>query len=365
MVILQLTPLITRWNRRDRFEIMSVFLRRRQLLRPAQMVLAAVAASASLVPLSAMLMQRPVTPGGWWVAVGGSAFAFGMAVFWLARWPTRLQSEVVSMGAIAVIAGWSLTQESPEMAALAASALAVTGGYLAFFHGSRAVLLNGVIALAVAVDAVWRLAAGGQAATAVAALWLVMFLNLAVPLSVSGLSRALRRYAMRADEDQLTGLFNRRGFVDEVTRILHETSQVPNDPGAPVRVAIFMVDIDNFKRINDSFGHAAGDQAILAVAQLLRRQAPLPAVICRAGGEEFLIAVVTRSDVVSMAHRLREAISGLPESVTVSVGIATVDVAARLNRDVGSLVTQLVAEADAAMYEVKGQGGNNVRHVGL
>ncbi len=342
---------------------MSVFLRRRQLLRPAQLVMAAVAASASLIPLAALLMQRPHTAGGWWVAVGGTVFAFGMAVFWLARWPTRLQSEVVSMAAIAVIAGWSVTQESPEMAALAAAALAVTGGYLAFFHGSRAVAVNGVVALAVAADAVWRLASGAQAATAVAALWLVMFLNVAVPLSVAGLSRALRRYAMRADEDQLTGLFNRRGFVDEVTRILHETSQVPPDPEAPVSIAIFMVDIDNFKRINDSFGHAAGDQAILAVARLLRRHAPLPAVICRAGGEEFLIAVVTRADVVSMAHRLRQEISGLPERVTVSIGIATADVAARLNRDVDSLVSQLVADADAAMYEVKGQGGNNVRHV--
>jgi diguanylate cyclase (GGDEF)-like protein len=54
-----------------------------------------------------------------------------------------------------------------------------------------------------------------------------------------------------------------------------------------------MVDLDDFKRVNDTRGHPAGDRALLAVAELLRRHSPPTAAICRAGGEEFLIAMIT------------------------------------------------------------------------
>ncbi|MDG4664411.1 GGDEF domain-containing protein [Mycobacterium sp. 236(2023)] len=323
--------------------------------------MAMIASISALVPLTILLTSGSYTLLGISLSVLGLLFAVGTTVFWLTRWPTRVQSEALALSGIAFIAWWSVAQPFSTTAALAGGVLAVASGYLALFHGPRAATVGGFAAGAVAAYTAFRLSNETDPTTATTTFWLMMFPNVAVPVTAAALSRALRIYAMRADEDELTGLFNRRGFVDEVERILHESSQVDGNPTDQLRLAVFMIDIDNFKRINDTYGHAAGDQAILAVAQLLRRQAPLPAVICRSGGEEFLIAAVTRSDTVAMARRICAAVVDLPVGITASIGLSASAVDELRDRDPRSMVAALIADADAAMYEAKRQGGNDVR----
>ena len=124
-----------------------------------------------------------------------------------------------------------------------------------------------------------------------------------------------------------------------------------------------MLDLDDFKRINDTHGHVVGDQTLLAVADLLRHLLPPTAAICRAGGEEFLIALTSvNMDVTSLAARLCAGIARITPRVTASIGTAS----AELHRVSGPggaacLIDRLVRLADSAMYVAKRNGGNQAR----
>lgn len=324
---------------------MTAFLRERRLLHSAQLIMALVASSSALVPLSHLAIHRHLTPAALAVSAAAALFTLVMTAYWLNRWPGRLLSQAVALTGAAFIAAWSLLQPTPGVAALACTALAVTGAYLAFFHNPRSLAVNLVLALLTAIVAAHRLAEHTDVATAVSAFWVVWFMNTSLPVAVRGMSRAMGIYATRADEDGLTGLLNRRAFEEVVRRIRRDQ--------ATAGIAVLMVDIDDFKRINDTFGHAAGDQVILAVAAALRRYAPADALICRAGGEEFLIALPGPAPAQETARVLCTAIAALPERVTASVGIA--QTAAQ------DPLPQLIADADTAMYRAKRAGGNTVR----
>ncbi|MGB3352388.1 MAG: GGDEF domain-containing protein [Mycobacterium sp.] len=319
--------------------------------------MAIVASSAALVPLSFLGGLRwPPLP---LIALGvvGAIITIGMTAFWLARWPTRRQSEAAVTTGVLLIAVWSLAQPTPAVALLACTATAVTGGYIAFFHSTKLLLFNFVVAIAIATTASWRLAGATTVGTAIAAFWLVWFLNLTVPLSIRGMARAMGTFAMRSDADPLTGLLNRRGFAQRVSSELvgpHSTGR---------HLILVMVDLDDFKLVNDTHGHAAGDRALQAVAELLRQHSPPGAAICRAGGEEFLIAVITDGNTAgSIAAQLCTAIAALPHEVTASIGTSGMPLQTLRGRSSGSLLDELIAAADAAMYAAKRNGGNRVQH---
>lgn len=327
------------------------------MLRPARYIMAIVVGSSALVPLTFLATARRPTTGVGAIGVFSAAFTIGMTALWLTRWPTRRQSEVtVSVGTV-LIAVWSLIQPTATGAVLTCMAAAVTGGYIAFFHSLKLLLFNVLVALIIAVLSSLRLAHESDLSTAAAAFWLIWFLNLSVPLSIRGMSRAMGSYAMRSEVDPLTGLLNRRAFTDAVTRQLRTHS------AGDLNLTLLMVDIDDFKRVNDTHGHPAGDRALLAVADLLRRHSPPTAAVCRAGGEEFLIAVITtcQFDVEPMAARLCAAIAELPHDITVSIGTT----GATLNPVIGpaAVIEQLIAAADRAMYLAKRNGGNRTQHL--
>jgi diguanylate cyclase (GGDEF)-like protein len=184
---------------------------------------------------------------------------------------------------------------------------------------------------------------------------LILFLNISVSLAVRAMSTAIVRYAARSDEDPLTGLLNRRGFIDTLVR------QLTAPEAAGGRLTLLMVDLDDFKRINDTAGHAAGDRALIAVADLLRFTAPTGAAICRAGGEEFIVGVIAdREETGSLADRLCTAIAALPHGVTASIGATTADLP--MPDTSTQQIEQLIEVADAAMYGAKRDGGNRPRH---
>lgn len=158
-----------------------------------------------------------------------------------------------------------------------------------------------------------------------------------------------------ARTDSLTGLFNRRVFLERLALEAARLARLETSP-----IALLMLDLDYFKRINDSYGHAAGDVVLRHFAQLIRtmvRTIDLPA---RLGGEEFAILLpgANQTDALALAERLREkvAASSLPHEkgdirYTVSIGVA-----ALCANDANSEAA--LHRADAALYSAKANGRN-------
>lgn len=181
----------------------------------------------------------------------------------------------------------------------------------------------------------------------------VLVLVLVAAMFVFGRREARGRAEMEqlrrvATTDPLTGLGNRRGFEEATKRL----RQVPE--GAAV--ALVMMDLDEFKLVNDTFGHARGDSVLTAFAHILKEAAPAGTGRFRIGGDEFaLLLHGTESDAaVKLAETIRRsAIDRLVHGVTVSAGVAVLGAA---DRD-DSLLRQ---QADAALYEAKLKGRNLV-----
>jgi diguanylate cyclase (GGDEF)-like protein len=155
-----------------------------------------------------------------------------------------------------------------------------------------------------------------------------------------------------ARHDVLTGLLNRRGAEEAIEREASRSKRT----GAPLSIAL--IDVDSFKRVNDSLGHAAGDEVLTRVARIVQSGARAIDAIARWGGDEFLVLLPATPLVGarSFAERVRAA-AELPgdapgEPVTLSIGVAE-----RL-KDEG--MNEVLARADAALYEAKRLGRNRV-----
>ena len=165
--------------------------------------------------------------------------------------------------------------------------------------------------------------------------------------------------------DVLTGLFNRRHF-QQYLHLTWQRAQHDHD-----MIAIIMLDVDHFKRFNDRYGHPAGDQCLMRVAQALQDSLRRPGdLVARYGGEEF-IAVLPHAD-ADVAHkaadRVRQAIADLgishedsatADTVTASIGVATCHARADMRAE------DLVAAADSALYKAKQKGRNRVAVLSL
>jgi diguanylate cyclase (GGDEF)-like protein/PAS domain S-box-containing protein len=157
-----------------------------------------------------------------------------------------------------------------------------------------------------------------------------------------------------ADHDPLTGLFNRRRFTHELERELAGSSRYATGG------AVLVIDLDNFKYINDSAGHAAGDEFIRAVANALRGKLRSTDCLARLGGDEFgvLLPHTTRDDAVRVAENLLEVVRGVSlltergrRNTSASIGIAAFgELTERASAE------EVLVEADIAMYEAKENG---------
>jgi diguanylate cyclase (GGDEF)-like protein len=168
------------------------------------------------------------------------------------------------------------------------------------------------------------------------------------------LAVANRRLANAALTDLLTGLPNRRSAMDQLQQAWSAASR----SGIPLSVMV--VDIDHFKHINDTYGHAAGDAVLREAANTLRSSARRQDSVCRIGGEEFLV-ICPNTDIkaaMQSAERLRTtleakriAIGQVEKSITASIGVAT-----KLPSTVD--IDALVSAADQALYAAKQAGRN-------
>ena len=157
-----------------------------------------------------------------------------------------------------------------------------------------------------------------------------------------------------AHHDALTGLPNRMSFMERLAR------QIDQARGANKSLALLFVDLDHFKRVNDSLGHLIGDQLLQTVAARISASLRAGDVVARFGGDEFIVLLddAGRDDVAQVAHKLLRAIElpvdaeGRDLSVTPSVGIAM------FPHD-GATPTELIKNADTAMYIAKSRGRAN------
>jgi diguanylate cyclase (GGDEF)-like protein len=160
-----------------------------------------------------------------------------------------------------------------------------------------------------------------------------------------------------AERDALTGLYNRHRFQEELSRMLSSGDRHRR------RVALLFFDIDEFKHVNDTFGHRAGDALLIRVAGEVSAQVRRDEVFARLGGDEFAILApeVSDDEAQAFAERIVRAIARIPFSfegknlrLTCSLGVAIYPEHAATTED-------LVAHADAAMYQAKEAGKNTWR----
>jgi diguanylate cyclase (GGDEF)-like protein len=159
----------------------------------------------------------------------------------------------------------------------------------------------------------------------------------------------IRTQETLAATDPLTGIPNRRAFLDRVARAVSAAAWGH-------QTVVCLVDLDGFKRVNDEQGHAAGDAVLTAVGSALGGAVRETDTVARLGGDEFAVLAdvsVTFSGEM-LAERLRDAVAatGRRHGVTASVGVAEIEP--------GDDVEDLMHRADAAMYRSKAAGGNRV-----
>ncbi len=218
----------------------------------------------------------------------------------------------------------------------------------------------GLLATVLLVRAVQALAVGAQTKISIDAQGhlnvpfaiLVMFIGGLVNLAHIRLVliRVLQRLTAQAQTDALTGAVNRRGLMLHFEQLHARAAQ-----GDQVYV-VLMLDIDHFKTVNDTLGHAGGDQVLKRVAQGLRDCLRLGDVVARWGGEEFCVLLprTNLAEGCSLAERitLKMAGTGTPP-VTVSIGVAE----AHAHQE---QVDEVIRRADAALYRAKEEGRNRV-----
>ena len=181
-----------------------------------------------------------------------------------------------------------------------------------------------------------------------------------IALSMTGSERYRReqQIARLAARDPLTALYNRRALDLRAPRLLAQVS--PSQPGA-----LLLIDIDNFKGVNDHHGHTSGDRLLIALSEMIRSLVPQGALAARLGGDEFVILLnpVSKEQVIELGSDLREQFQQLaaqtfatPERVTLSIG-------ANLFDQPPPSLAALIEQGDTTLYESKRGGRDSIRLV--
>lgn len=346
------------WSQPDAYDWISSYLRARGMLTISRALIVAITVTMALV--SAVLMLSPFAVQGTalrtlaWLATAG---ALGCGLLWLWRWPTKRQSVVFILVINVCIAVVCQAQSDAMVGLIGCVAFAITGGYIACFHSAGYMAYNFTVAVYVSALQAARYGLGDDPAAVTAALLFVLLMNTGVPFGVQAVVHVLGIDLLQARHDPLTGLLNRRAFFDRVDELL------TTDRSTPRFLVMVMVDLDRFKQLNDTSGHAVGDEALVAVGRKLTGIAVGGVVTGRVGGEEFMVAeLVSTSGPPTLAQTVCDEVAAVPYPITASVGSARGRVDNLPASFYKAVVQQLCAEADAAMYEAKRAGGNRVQH---
>ncbi|MBB1073280.1 diguanylate cyclase [Rhodoferax sp. 4810] len=340
---------------------------------------------ALLLVIFGLQMAQQGRSGGLWLALVLQLVVYPQVAFWRARRAANpLQVEVQHMWLDALsLGGWIAVLHFPLWISFAAATGAMQN--LTLYRGARGwfeavgLLLLGC-GLAVLATG-WTLQPqtdGLVTALSIVALALYLF-----SIALDSQSRSVRlrdvRQELRAKEhalqlqlaeiqslqaelrdqarrDALTGLFNRRHLGDLMTR---ELARCARD-GQPL--SLLMIDIDHFKRINDTHGHQVGDDVLRATARLLAERARASDMLFRYGGEEFLLVLLPADASVArdVAEELRQRYAASPLTADASPITATLSIGVATFADHGVTFESLVEAADQALYRAKRAGRNRV-----
>lgn len=164
--------------------------------------------------------------------------------------------------------------------------------------------------------------------------------------------RLLKEKELQSFKDELTGLYNRR-FMNESL-----ASYFPRASREKKPLTLLMADVDHFKKFNDTYGHDLGDRVLIQLAKTLKQTLRETDLICRFGGEEFLVVLydATEKDAIEKANKIHDTmktIVSFPMPITVSIGVA--------EKSDHDNVESLIRHADMALYEAKENGRNQTQ----
>jgi diguanylate cyclase (GGDEF)-like protein len=181
-----------------------------------------------------------------------------------------------------------------------------------------------------------------------------------IALSMTGSERYRReqQIARLAARDPLTALYNRRALDLRAPRLLAQVS--PARPGA-----LLLIDIDNFKPVNDLYGHIAGDRLLIALSEMIRAVVPRGALVARLGGDEFVILLhpASTEQIVDLGSRLRGQFFQFTSQTFATPTAVTLSIGANLFDQPPASLTELIEQGDTALYETKRGGRDSIRLV--
>ncbi|MFE3317598.1 GGDEF domain-containing protein [Nocardia sp. NPDC059195] len=310
-------------------------------------------AGAAIAVMGAVIAGTPVGPPG----DPGIASTIGVlsgtlwaARWWLLPWPNKTESLLLIACADVLFTVEFLQLQDRLFGAMGTVLLLVTGSYLSFFHSARALAVHSAWSvLSVLVLSVRITTGGGDVRLALAVALLLASVAGAMP------AFQLLYWLLRTESlsDPLTELLNRRGLENRLPQLMDRSPAI----------CVICFDLDQFKRVNDTWGHSIGDIVLVRTARRLRDAAGETAVVARTGGEEFVVAApISAAAARSEAERLCQVVAEPPETavvVTASVGVAVFDamICPHCPRPTPD---RLLQSADAAMYRAKQSGGNLV-----
>ncbi|OZF01392.1 GGDEF domain-containing protein [Rhodococcus sp. 14-2686-1-2] len=275
-----------------------------------------------------------------------------VAVAWIrGPWPSATVSKMfvvyLEAGSVAPL----LLLSDPMVALSCAVSLGVNGSYIAAFHSPKMFFGHQLWTIAISGVLFTRAVRAPDADVVLASAYLVLLtlVLFSAPILTQSLLVLLRRDAATAFFDPLTGLRNRRGLDAALSEALPAGSSA----------AVVVIDIDDFKKVNDRFGHAHGDVVLRRTAAAITAAFVAPAVTARTGGEEFaVLTFVEPAAAFASADTLRIALAdghGFDPAVTVSIGIAHTAA-----NTLPAGYERVYRRADTAMYAAKRAGGNTI-----
>ena len=316
-----------------------------------------IASGAVILALTGMFEAVGAAPGigyPWWVvelaaaAVGGCA----LATWYIAAWSPRLALTLLATVLLGVFMSVPVPASGqPALAVRTGLFQLVAIALLALL--ARPVSVLAMVAVVVGL-AVVRALLQGVPLAGPALYWLYTATTIGFGLLLGGYVtdfavatlRMRQRLRQQATTDELTGLLNRAGWNRDATAAY--ASAVSR--GQPVSFVFF--DIDRFKAVNDTWGHAVGDRVLQALGAIIRERQGSPCHCARLGGEEFVVLLVgqTPESVEGFVQRVRAGFAQATAefNVTVSAGIA--------HRQTAETMSQQLRRADLALYEAKSAG---------
>lgn len=284
------------------------YFERRGLLGGVQLLVAACAVLIAVIPVVAQFsVAGPATPAARVVSMAFTISAIAWAVVWsFGPWPSRRGSIAFIVYADVGIAVVSVLDSDHLAGLFGLNLMLLVSVYAKFFDGPKLLVVHNIWAMGWALAVSLQIATGAHADPylAVAKTLAAVAVLMATPIAVHFGLWVLRGDADAAMTDALTGLLNRRGLHLLIGGLLTNAGR------GNAAVMVMVIDLDRFKDINDTYGHAVGDEVIIRTARRIRSAMRSPALVARIGGEEF-VAVETAAPhhVASIAEHVREVIA--------------------------------------------------------